>query len=362
MPIRVLVIDDSALMRQVISELLATDRGIQVVGTATDPIAAREKIRELSPDVLTLDLEMPRMDGFTFLERLMALRPMPVLVVSTLTQKGTTAALRAMELGALDYVAKPLIDLRAGMQALRDELVAKVKVAAISRPRSRSAAQTRLAPLSVDARYSTAGRVIAIGASTGGVEALHALLTPLPADTPAIVVTQHMPPGFTRSFADRLNAACAMSVSEAADGRQILPGHIYIAPGARQFEVVRTGGHYACRVFDGPLVSGHRPSVNVLFGSVAGVVGANAIGVILTGMGRDGAEGLLRMREAGARTLGQSEASCVVYGMPKAAMQLGAVEAELPIGDLPQAILGRCLAEDGEGRAPRARLRAGSPG
>jgi two-component system chemotaxis response regulator CheB len=339
MPIRVLVIDDSALMRQVISEVLSGDRAIEVVGTATDPIMARERIRDLSPDVLTLDIEMPRMDGFTFLERLMVLRPMPVLVVSTLTQKGTAAALRALELGAVDYVAKPLVDLRLGMQALREELVSKVKIAAISRPRARSAAAPRLAPLAVDARHSTAGQVIAVGASTGGVEALHSLLTPLPANTPAIVVTQHMPPGFTTSFAERLDRACAMSVSEAKDGVRIQAGHIYIAPGARQFEVVRTGGHYACRVHDGPPVSGHRPSVDALFTSVAATVGGNAVGVILTGMGRDGAEGMWRMREAGARTFGQSEASCVVYGMPKAAMERGAVASELPLGDLPRALL-----------------------
>ena len=330
MPIKVLVIDDSALIRRLLTDILSADPAIEVVGTAPDPIIARERIRTLQPDVLTLDIEMPKMDGLTFLERLMALKPMPVLVVSTLTQKNADAALRAMELGAVDYVPKPLADITAGMQNLGEELVAKVKAAARARPRARSAAP-RPATLTVDTRLSTVGRIVAIGASTGGVEALQLVLTQLPATAPAVLVTQHMPAGFTASFAKRLDAQCAVTVQEATDGRRVLPGHVYIAPGARHLELVRSGAHYECRLHDGPLVSGHRPSVDVLFHSVAAAAGRAAMGVILTGMGRDGAAGLLEMRRTGARTLGQTEASCVVYGMPKAAMQAGAVEAEHPL-------------------------------
>lgn len=339
MPIKVLIVDDSALIRQLLTELLSRDPAIQVVGTAPDPIVAREKIKALSPDVLTLDIEMPRMDGLTFLRRLMALRPMPVVVVSTLTQKGADAAVQAMELGAVDCVAKPLIDIRNGMEELGAELVGKVRLAAQAKPRAQRQAESGPALLSADPRLSTVGRIVAIGASTGGVETLQRMLTRLPADAPAILVTQHMPAGFTSSFAHRLDGKCAVTVIEATDGRRVLPGHVYIAPGARHLELARTGAHYACRLHDGPAVSGHRPSVDVLFSSVAAVAGRNAVGLILTGMGRDGAAGLLEMRRAGARTYGQSEASCVIYGMPKAAMQAGAVEVELPIEQLAEEIV-----------------------
>jgi two-component system chemotaxis response regulator CheB len=339
MPIKVLIVDDSALMRQILTELLSRDPAIQVVGTAPDPIVARDRIKALTPDVLTLDIEMPRMDGLSFLEKLMTLRPMPVVVVSTLTQKGADAALRAMELGAVDYMPKPLLDIRNGMVELGDELIAKVKMAATARPLARQAEPAIRGPLAVDPRLSTAGRVVAIGASTGGVETLHRMLSRLPATSPAILVTQHMPPGFTSSFARRLDSQCAVTVSEATDGRRVLPGHVYIAPGARHLELVRTGAHFACRLHDGPPVSGHRPSVDVLFSSFAATAGAQAIGLILTGMGRDGAAGLLAMRRAGARTYGQSEASCVIYGMPKAAMQAGAVEAEFTIERLTEEII-----------------------
>mgnify|MGYP001806284935 CR=1 FL=1 len=330
MPIRVLIVDDSALMRQMLSQILAADPEVEVVGAAPDPLVARERIKALSPDVITLDLEMPRMDGLSFLEKLMALRPMPVVVVSTLTQKGADAAVRALELGAVDCVGKPLVDIRSGMEALAGELLAAVKTAARSRPRSRGTAQVQR-PLKVDPSLSTAGRIVAIGASTGGVEALQSIITRLPAEAPAVLIAQHMPPGFTASFARRLDAQCAVTVLEATDGRRVLPGHVYIAPGARHLELVKTGAHYACRLHDEPLVSGHRPSVDVLFRSVAEAAGRNAVGMILTGMGRDGAEGLLAMRKAGARTFGQSEASCLIYGMPKVAMQLGAVDREVPL-------------------------------
>ncbi len=339
MAIRVLIVDDSALMRQLLSEILAADPGIEVVGTAPDPHVARERIKALSPDVLTLDIEMPVMDGLSFLEKLMALRPMPVVVVSTLTQKGADAAVRALELGAVDSVGKPLIDIRTGMAGLASELIAKVKTAAMSRPRVRATAQASLRPLAVDARLSTAGRIVAIGASTGGVEALQQVIIRLPAEAPAILITQHMPAGFTSSFARRLDSQSAVTVLEATDGRRVLPGHVYIAPGARHLELVRTGAHYACRLHDGAAVSGHRPSVDVLFHSVATATGRNAVGIILTGMGRDGADGLLAMRKAGARTYGQSEASCLIYGMPKVAMQTGAVEVELPLDRMAEEIV-----------------------
>jgi two-component system chemotaxis response regulator CheB len=338
-PIRVLIVDDSALMRQLLTEILAADPGIEVVGTAPDPLVARERIKALSPDVLTLDIEMPVMDGLSFLEKLMALRPMPVVVVSTLTQKGADAAVRALELGAVDSVGKPLLDIRSGMSGLATELIAKVKAAAMSRPRARTSAPAARKPLTVDPGLSTAGRIVAIGASTGGVEALQHVIGRLPAGAPAVLITQHMPAGFTSSFARRLDSQCAVTVLEATDGRRILPGHVYIAPGARHMELVRTGAHYACRLHDGPPVSGHRPSVDVLFRSVALAAGRNAVGIILTGMGRDGADGLLAMRKAGARTYGQSEASCLIYGMPKVAMATGAVETELPLERLAEEIV-----------------------
>ena len=338
MPIKVLIIDDSALIRRLLTDILSADPAIAVVGTASDPLIARERIRTLQPDVLTLAIEMPKMDGLTFLERLMALRPMPVVVVSTLTQKNTDAALRALELGAVDCVAKPLADISSGMQSLGEEMVAKVKAAARTRPRARNAAPPRSA-LSVDPRLSTVGRIVAIGASTGGVEALQQVLMRLPATAPAVLITQHMPAGFTASFARRLDTQCAVTVQEATDGRRVLPGHVYIAPGALHLELVRTGSHHECRVRNGELVSGHRPSVDVLFHSVATAAGRSAVGIILTGMGRDGAAGLLEMRRTGARTLGQTEASCVVYGMPKAAMQAGAVEAEFPLDRIAEEIV-----------------------
>ena len=340
-PIKVLVIDDSALIRQLLTELLSRDRDVTVVGTAPDPLIAREKIRALAPDVLTLDIEMPRMDGLQFLEKLMALRPMPVLVVSTLTQAGADATLRALELGAVDYVAKPRLGIRDGMEELASELIAKVKLAAMARPRQRATPVAARQQFRADASLSTAGQVVAIGASTGGVEALQRVLTSLPATAPAVLISQHMPPGFTTSLARRLNGICAVTVTEATDGSRVLPGHVYIAPGARHLELQRSGAHFACRLTEAPPVSGHRPSVDVLFRSVARAAGAAAIGVILTGMGSDGAAGLLDMRLSGAHTMGQTEASCVIYGMPKAAMQAGAVAEEVPLDGVADRIMAR---------------------
>ena len=339
MPIRVLVVDDSALIRQLLTELLQTDPGIVVVDTAPDPYVARERIKALNPDVVTLDIEMPRMDGLSFLAKLMALRPTPVVVVSTLTQKGAEATLHALELGAVDCVPKPLIDIRQGVTALRDELVAKVRAAAASRPRARTSGEPPSARLAFDPTLSNAGRIVAIGASTGGVEALQSLLTVLPANTPPILVTQHMPPGFTTSFARRLDERCMMTVVEATAHRRVQPGHVYIANGSQHLELARSGAHFHCHLHEGPPVSGHRPSVDVLFRSVAAVAGPNAVGIILTGMGQDGAAGLLDMRQAGAATFGQDEASCLIYGMPRAAKLIGAVEAERPLGKLAAELL-----------------------
>jgi two-component system chemotaxis response regulator CheB len=338
MAIKVLIIDDSALIRELLTEMLRGERDFEVVGTAPDPLVAREKIKALNPDVITLDIEMPRMDGLSFLERLMALRPMPVVVVSSLTQKGTDSALHALELGAVDVVGKPITDLRAGMVELRAELLAKLRAAAVSRPRGR---QAPAAPrtLVVDPALSSETRIVAVGASTGGVETLQQLLSDLPADSPAILVTQHMPPGFTASFARRLDSVCRMSVCEAEDKQRVLRGHVYIANGRHHLELGRSGAQYICRLTDGPRVSGHMPSVDVLFESVATCAGANALGIILTGMGRDGAAGLLSMRRAGAKTLGENEASCLIYGMSKAAKELGAIEAELDIPHLAAAIV-----------------------
>ncbi|HEY0330889.1 MAG TPA: chemotaxis response regulator protein-glutamate methylesterase [Rhodopseudomonas sp.] len=342
--IRVLIVDDSALVRQMLTQLLGSDPAIDVIGAAPDPLVAREMIKSLNPDVVTLDIEMPRMDGLAFLEKIMTLRPMPVLMISSLTQKGADTALRALALGAVDYVAKPTIGLRDGFEALREEIVAKVKMAASARVRPLCSDAPKAAAPSPASGYSSSEKVIAIGASTGGVEALQTLLTQFPHDAPAMLVTQHMPAAFTASFAARLDQFCAVTVSQARDGERVLPGHVYIAPGGLHLELARSGANYICRVHDMPAVSGHRPSVDVLFRSVARAAGGNSVGIILTGMGSDGAAGLLEMRDAGASTIGQNEATCVVYGMPKVAHDRGATEVELPIGKISEQVLYRCRA------------------
>jgi len=338
MAIKVLIVDDSALMRELLSEMLRGEPDIVVVGTAGDPLIARERIKALNPDVITLDIEMPHMDGLDFLQRIMSLRPMPVIIVSTLTQKGTETAMHALELGAVEVIAKPITDLRSSMPALRAELLSKLRAAAFTKPRGR---QPQAAPrkLAVDPTLSSETRIVAVGASTGGVEALQRLLSGLPPDAPAILVTQHMPPGFTASFAKRLDTVCRMSVCEAENNQRVLRGHVYIANGRHHLELGRSGAHYICRLTTGAKVSGHMPSVDVLFDSVAVAAGPNALGIILTGMGKDGANGLLAMRKAGARTLGESEASCLIYGMSKAAKDIGAVAAEYDLDHLAQAIV-----------------------
>jgi len=334
--IRVLIIDDSALMRQLLTDLLQQDRDIEVVGVAGDPYTAWDRIKLTNPDVLTLDVEMPKMDGLTFLEKLMLARPMPVVMISSLTERGNQTTLRALELGAVDFVSKPRIDVASGTVALADEIIAKVKAAARARVRPGSATprptvqKGRVAGPNIRMTH----KVIAIGGSTGGTEALCELLAALPPDSPGVVAVLHMPPGFTASYAQRLDRVCQMRASEARDGDRILPGHVLMAPGGLHTSVVRSGASYSVRVFNGEPVNRHKPSVDVLFRSCAESLGSNCVGVILTGMGNDGAAGLLAMRQAGARTLAQDEATCVVYGMPREAVALGAAEEVLPLGKL----------------------------
>ncbi|MBX3454594.1 chemotaxis response regulator protein-glutamate methylesterase [Ferrovibrio sp.] len=342
--IKVLVVDDSALIRQLLTAALGSDPEIEVVGAAPDPLVARSMIKELNPDVLTLDVEMPNMDGISFLDKIMRLRPMPVVMVSTLTQKGAGITMQALEMGAVDFVPKPTLDIKHALEEIKTELVAKVKLAATARvvARSRPPEGAEVKRLVTGPGFTSTDQIVAIGSSTGGVEALKEVITILPADSPPILITQHMPPRFTASFAARLDTLSAVSVTEAKDGVRIFPGHVYIAPGDFHLLLHRSGGHYYTKLSHDPPVSGHRPSVDVLFNSVAEHAGHNAIGVILTGMGKDGAAGLKKMLEAGAQTIGQDEASSLVYGMPKAAKLMGAVQAEIPIGQVAQEILARC--------------------
>jgi two-component system chemotaxis response regulator CheB len=343
-PVRVLVVDDSAVIRQLLSMLLAEDPEIEVVGTAGDPLIARERIKALNPDVVTLDVEMPNMDGVTFLRKIMQLRPMPVVMVSSLTQAGAETTLEALEIGAVDFIAKPVNDVAAGLAEIAAELQTKVKSAARARVGMRHAPAPARAPR-VARGPGNSDRIIAIGASTGGVEALKKVLVNLPAVCPPVVITQHMPPRFTAAFAERLNRECPMRVSEAVDGERIEANHAYIAPGSHHFELARAGGHYCVSLNEKPAVSGHRPSVDVLFHSVARVAGKAAIGVILTGMGKDGTEGLYAMRQAGASTLGQDEASSLIYGMPRVAFERGAVMRQHSLSNMADAILDACDAD-----------------
>ncbi|HEX5756763.1 MAG TPA: chemotaxis response regulator protein-glutamate methylesterase [Arenimonas sp.] len=330
MPIRVLIVDDSALVRQVMTEILASDPEIEVIGAAPDPYVARDKIKQLQPDVLTLDVEMPRMDGLTFLENLMRLRPMPVVMVSSLTEAGAQVTLDALELGAVDFVTKPKLGVAAGLKEYGEVLIEKVKQAARAKVHERHKTSAHKPDLST-LRYRTTDRLLAIGASAGGTEAIRVVLEQMPPDAPAIVITQHIPAGFSRAFAERMNRCSPMVVCEAQDGQPITPGHVYIAPGAFHLAVVRSGARWHCRVFDGELVSRHKPSVDVLFDSVAQHAGANAVGAMLTGMGYDGAKGMLKMREAGAPTIAQDEATSVVWGMPGSAVKAGAVQEIVPL-------------------------------
>lgn len=337
MAIRVLIVDDSATARAVLSDILSGDPMIEVVGTASDAYIARDKIVELRPDVICLDVEMPRMDGITFLKRLMHYMPIPVIMVSSLTQAGAKTTLEALESGAVDFVPKPHSHIYDGKDEMRDELIAKIKIA--SRVKVKQHLLRNTAQANTTSLAETTNKILAIGASTGGTEALKDVLMGLPRNAPGTIVVQHMPANFTGAFAERLNSLCAMEVREARNGDSITPGLVLIAPGDYHMVVRRSGARYYVEIGSGEKVSGHRPSADVLLNSVAKIAGANAIGVILTGMGGDGAKGLLAMRNAGARTIGQDEESCVVYGMPKVAYELGAVENQLPLSKIANAIL-----------------------
>jgi len=346
--IRVVVVDDSALVRGLLGEIINRQSDMQCVGAAADPLAARELIRSVNPDVITLDVEMPRMDGIDFLSRLMRLRPTPVVMVSTLTERGAEVTLRALELGAIDFVCKPKIGVAEGLQRLADDITDKIRIAARAQVRRLAAAAPLepggmpAAPLGLTSmgRLSTE-KLIFIGASTGGTEATKSVLTELPADMPAILITQHMPAGFTTSYAKRLDSLCHIRVKEAVDGERLLPGHAYLAPGGLHLSVERSGANYVARVRDGEAVNRHKPSVEVLFESAARVVGPNALGVMLTGMGGDGASAMRAMRDAGSYNVCQDEASCVVFGMPREAIARGAAHEVLPLARIAAALITR---------------------
>jgi two-component system, chemotaxis family, protein-glutamate methylesterase/glutaminase len=340
-PYKVLIVDDSELMRQLLTQILSSDPELEVIGTAGDPFVARDKIKSLHPDVLTLDIEMPRMDGLTFLEKLMRGHPMPVVMISSLTDRGAETTLRALSLGAVDYIAKPKLDVSNGTIEQASDIIAKVKGAAKVRVRGLDARETIPAALPPGYHITATHKVVAIGASTGGTEALKDLLSALPPDFPGLVMVQHMPEAFTRPFSERLNSLCRIHVQEAKDGDRILPGHALLAPGGHQMQVVRRGMEFAVKVYRGERVNRHLPSVDVLFSSCARQLGKNAIGVLLTGMGADGAKGMLEMKVAEAHTIAQDEATCVVFGMPREAIQLGAVDQVLPLGRIPNALLQR---------------------
>ena len=345
-PIRVLVVDDSAVVRQVMSDVLGRAPGIEVIGVASDPLFALERMKKQWPDVITLDVEMPRMDGITFLKKIMAERPTPVVICSTLTGKGSETAMQALAAGAVSIITKPTLGLKDFLKNSANDLVAAVRAAARANMRALNASVApRAAPLvqsasPVGAMAETTDRIIAIGTSTGGTQALEAVLTRLPRTTPGIVVVQHMPEKFTALFAQRLNQVCQVEVLEAVDGQRVITGRVLIAPGGKHMSLRRNGAQYVVDVRDGPPVNRHKPSVDVLFRSVARCAGRNAIGVIMTGMGDDGARGLKEMREAGARTVAQDEASCVVFGMPKEAIKLDAADQILALDQIPATLTG----------------------
>jgi two-component system chemotaxis response regulator CheB len=362
--IKVLIVDDSALIRKLLSTILASDKAIEVVGAARDPYDARDKINELKPDVVTLDVEMPKMDGITFLKNMMRLHPLPVIMISSLTKKGADVTLQALEAGAVDFVSKPCIDIEQQLLEFTDEITSKVKMAAGVKLRSPSDIATainRVVPkLSADAiiqklanpgKFKTTDRIVAIGASTGGTEAIKEVLMAMPADAPGIVITQHIPAAFSKPFAERMNKLSAMTVCEAHDGQQILPGHAYIAPGSHHLLIKRDGARYVCHLNDGPPVNRHKPSVDVMFRSVAENVGPNAIGVILTGMGNDGAQGLKEIQQNGSTTIAQDENTSVVWGMPGEAVKLG-VDQILPLENVANTIMS--LLKSSENKRTRA--------
>jgi two-component system, chemotaxis family, protein-glutamate methylesterase/glutaminase len=354
--IKVLCVDDSALVRSLMTEIVNSQPDMQVCATAPDPLVARELIKQHNPDVLTLDVEMPRMDGLDFLEKLMRLRPMPVVMVSSLTERGNEITLRALELGAVDFVTKPKVGIRDGMLDYASMLTDKVRAASRARVKQTTHAAAHV-PGQAQAAHKPAPnlnnpllsteKLVIVGASTGGTEAIREVLVPLPPDSPAVLIAQHMPPGFTKSFAQRLNGLCRITVKEAEHGERVLPGHAYIAPGHSHLLLARSGANYVAHLSDAAPVNRHRPSVDVLFRSAATHAGKNAIGVILTGMGRDGAAGLLEMQNAGAYTLAQDEASCVVFGMPREAIAMGGASEIAPLSEMSRRVMAR-LASMGE--------------
>jgi two-component system chemotaxis response regulator CheB len=346
MKIKVLIVDDSALIRAVMKEIVNGQPDMEVVGMAPDPLIARELIKQTNPDVLTLDVEMPRMDGLDFLERLMRLRPMPVVMVSSLTERGSDITLHALELGAVDFVTKPKMSIQAGMLEYTEMITDKIRAASKARikpmrlPNSAGASEPNAVSLpSIRNPFISSEKLIIVGASTGGTEAIKEFLIQMPSDCPAILITQHMPEGFTQSFAKRLDSLCKIVVKEAEHGERVLPGHAYIAPGHSHLLLGRSGANYVTQLDQGPPVNRHRPSVDVLFSSSAKQAGKNAVGVILTGMGKDGAQGMLEMKNAGAYNFAQDEASCVVFGMPREAIAVGATHEVGSLKDLPGMVL-----------------------
>jgi len=344
--IKLLIIDDSALIRQMLTQIFNESDDIEVVGTAVDPIAARDKIKRLNPDVLTLDIEMPRMDGLTFLRNLMRLRPMPVVMISTLTEKGAAVTLEALEMGAIDFVAKPKVDVAHSLKDYADDIISKVRTAAKAHVRTlgnQSTVKQRIKdpsqPVSATSHFKTTDKIIALGSSTGGTEAIKEVVRGLPRTTPPIVISQHLPVSFSQSFAQHVNDVTEMSVCLAGNGQQIMPGNIYIAPGDQHLIIKRDGARYVCQLDDGEPVNRHKPSVEVMFRSVAQNVGHNAIGVMLTGMGADGAKAMLEMKQAGAVNIVQDEASSVVWGMPGEAYKLGAADYVVGLEKVAQQIL-----------------------
>lgn len=383
--IKVLVVDDSSLMRNLLSRMIAAQPDMVVVGSAADAMAAGEMVRDLAPHVMTLDIEMPRVSGLEFLEKLMQKRPMPVVMVSTLTQSGAEATMRALELGAVDFIPKPRLDMQNGQKSVAEyalEITDKIRAASKAKPRvprlpatppvltlvsPRPAAPAPAASAAPAAAAGAGGsalarlihkgegtsdRLILIGASTGGTEAIRELLSGLPADMPPILITQHMPAGFTKSFAERLNKYCKLAVKEAEDGERVLPGHAYIAPGSHHLLLKRNGGGFVTSLSDGPPVNRHRPSVEVLFRSGAEAAGPQIIGVMLTGMGRDGAQAMREMRDAGSYNIVQDEASSVVFGMPREAIAAGAANEVAPLSEIAGRVVGQLL--KGQARAARA--------
>jgi len=344
MKIKVLIVDDSALIRSVLREIINSQPDMEVVGVAPDPIVARDLIRQTNPDVLTLDVEMPKMDGLDFLEKLMRLRPMPVVMVSSLTEKGSEITMRALELGAVDFVAKPKIAIQSGMLEYTELIADKIRAASKAKIRAKvtsiaSGVAGEPAAVQTVRHFSSSEKLIILGASTGGTEAIKEFLLQMPPDCPGILIVQHMPEGFTRSFAQRLDSLCTISVKESVGGERVLPGHAYLAPGHSHLQLVRSGANYMTQLDQGPAVNRHRPSVDVLFHSAAVYAGKNAVGVILTGMGKDGAVGMLEMKQAGAHNFAQNEATCVVYGMPREAVAVGGVHEVGALHDLPRMVL-----------------------